>query len=121
MVKKTGPTNPYLRQLIEDLRKKALELKSPIWKAVAEKLAKTTRQRIEVNLSKIERYATDGETVIVPGIVLASGLLTKKVNIVAWRFSSASKEKIKKAGGSYLSINELIKQNPKGSNVKILS
>jgi large subunit ribosomal protein L18e len=121
MSKKTGPTNPYLKQLIETLRKKSLELEAPIWKTVAKKLGKPTRQRTEVNLSKIERYANDGDTVIVPGVVISSGQLTKPVNIAAWRFSASVVKKIKNAKGKCLTIEELIKENPKGSNVKIIS
>ena len=78
MGKRTGPTNPYLRQLIENLKKKSLELKAPIWKDIAEKLSRSTRQRVEVNLSDIERNVSDGETIIVPGVVLSTGNLTKK-------------------------------------------
>lgn len=121
MVKRTGPTNPYLRQLIESLKKKSLELKAPIWKDTAEKLSKPTRQRIEVNLSDIERNVSDGETIIVPGIVLSSGNLTKKVNIAAWKFSKTAEQKITSSNGKSMTIDELVKENPKGSNVKIIS
>ena len=121
MAKRTGPTNPYLRQLIDNLKRKSLELKAPIWKDIAEKLSKSTRQRIEVNLSDIERNASDGETIVVPGVVLASGNLTKKVNICAWKFSKATEAKIKNSNGKIMTIEELVKENPKGSNVKIIS
>ncbi|MBI2542700.1 MAG: 50S ribosomal protein L18e [Candidatus Aenigmarchaeota archaeon] len=121
MVKRTGPTNPYLRQEIENLKKKSIELKAPIWKDIAKKLAKPTRQRINVNLSDIQRHVDNGETIVVPGVVLASGVLSKKVNVAAWRFSTAAKEKIKNVGGECLTIENLIDKNPKGSNVKIIS
>ncbi len=121
MAKRTGPINPYLKQLIENLKKKSLELKAPIWKDIAEKLSKPTRQRIEVNLSDIERNVTDGETIIVPGVVLSSGNLTKKINVAAWRFSKVAEQKIKKSNGKIITIEELVKENPKGSNVKIIS
>ena len=121
MAKRTGPTNPYLRQLIENLKKKSLELKAPIWKDTAEKLSKSTRQRVEVNLSDIDRNVTDGETVIVPGVVLASGNLTKKVSVAAWRFSQSAEQKIKSSSAKIMTIEELVKENPKGSNVRIIS
>lgn len=121
MAKRTGPTNPYLKQLIENLRKKSLELDALIWKTVAEKLEKPRRQRIEVNLSGIERNTKNGDTVIVPGIVLSSGNLSKPVSIAAWKFSPASIGKIKKAKGKILTIEGLMKENPKGSGVKILT
>src|SRR3989338_3377219 len=117
MAKRTGPTNPYLRQLIEKLKKSSLELKAPIWKDIAEKLSKPARQRIEVNISDIGRNVDDGETIIVPGVVLSSGSLTKKVDVAAWKFSKSAEQKIKNASGKIMTIEELVKQNPKGSNV----
>ncbi len=120
MVKRTGPTNPYLKQLIDNLKRKSLESKAPIWKNVAEKLAKPTRSRITVNLYDIERNVADGETVIVPGVVLSSGVLSKKVNVAAWRISPTAKSKIQKAGGECLTVDELVAKNSKGSNVRIM-
>lgn len=120
MTKRTGPTNPYLKHLIEDLKTKSRELKAPIWKAVAKKLEKPRRQKIAVNLFHIDRHAEKGDTVLVPGIVLGEGELTKSVNIAAWRFSSSAEKKIKSAKGKMLEIKELVKENPKGSKVKIL-
>ncbi|MBI2547679.1 MAG: 50S ribosomal protein L18e [Candidatus Aenigmarchaeota archaeon] len=121
MSKKTGPTNPYLRKLAENLRIKSRELNAPIWAVIAEKLSKPTRQRIEVNLSDIERHTSDGETIIVPGVVLAAGVLSKKISVAAWKFSPAAEEKIKSAAGECLTIENLLEKNPKGSNVKIIS
>lgn len=119
-MKPTGPTNPYLRRLIEELKQKSRELKAPIWKAVAEKLEKPRRKKVEVNVYEIERHAREGETIVVPGVVLGNGEIKKQVIVAAWRFSSKAEEKIKKAGGRVMKIEELIKENPKGSNVKIL-
>ena len=121
MVKRTGPTNPLLQGLIENLKRKAFELKAPIWKEVAKKLEKPRRKRIEVNLSDLERNTSANDTVVVPGVVLANGNLTKPLTIAAWRFSVQAKEKIKKAGGKILTIQDLVKENPKGSGVKIIT
>ena len=121
MAKRTGPTNPYLKQLIETLKKRSFELGAPIWKTIARKLEKSTRRRIEVNLSDIGRNTKDNDTVVVPGIVLASGSLNKPVNIAAWRFSSSAIKSIKEAKGKILTIEDLIEENPKGSKVKIIS
>lgn len=120
MVKRTGPTNPILKQLIEDLKKKSTELRSSFLKDIAEKLAKPRRQRIEVNLAHIDRHTKEGETVIVPGIVLGYGELSKPITISAWRFSKQAKEKIKKSKSKAISIRELIEINPRGSNIKIM-
>jgi large subunit ribosomal protein L18e len=119
-MKPTGPTNPYLKQLVEDLEKKSKELGAPIWKAVAENLSKPRRKKVEVNVYEIERNAKENETVVVPGVVLGSGEIKKPVNVAAWKFSPKAEEKIKKAGGKVMKIEDLMKENPKGSNVKIL-
>lgn len=57
---------------------------------------------------------------MIPGKVLSSGSLTKKITVAAWAFSEKAKEKIQKAGGECISIEELIKRNPKGSNIRII-
>lgn len=119
MTKRTGPTNPLLRSVVELLRKKGKD-ETPIWEDVARKLARPTRSRVEVNVSEISRNAADGETVVVPGIVLSSGDMSKKVNVAAWRFSGAAREKIHVAGGKTWTIEQLRKENPKGTNVRVM-
>jgi large subunit ribosomal protein L18e len=121
MSKRTGPTNPYLKTQIEDLRKRYFESKTAIWLKIAEKLAKPRRSRIEVNLAQIDRNAAKDETVVVPGIVLASGELSKPVNVAAWKFSGSAESKIKKAKGKSMTIAELAKDNPKGTGVRLLA
>lgn len=120
MTKRTGPTNPLLKKLIEDLRKKSFEMNSPFLRDIAEKLNKPRRRRVEVNLAHIETHTEKNEIIVVPGVVLGYGELTKPVTIAAWKFSKPAKEKIKNAKGNAISIRELVKKNPKGSNVKIL-
>jgi len=118
MVKRTGPTNYQLRMLIEEIKDKAVE--SRFWKRINQDLSKPSRQRRTVNLYKINRYAKDGETVIIPGKVLSLGELDKKVNVVALSFSAEARQKIIDAKGETLSINELLQKNPKGEKVRIL-
>jgi len=109
-----------MKRLIEELKKKSLENKAPIWRDIAEKLNKPRRGKIEVNLKHIDRFAGKNDFILVPGIVLGSGELTKSVNIAAWRFSAAAKEKIKKSKGNMMTIEEMVKEKPKGTGVKIL-
>jgi len=120
MVKRTGPTNPMLKKLIEDLRNKSFENKSNFLKDISDKLNKPRRQRIEVNLSRLERYVKKGETIIVPGVVMGFGELTKPITISAWKFTGSAKEKIEKSKGNAISIEELVEKNPKGTKVKIM-
>jgi large subunit ribosomal protein L18e len=120
MVKRTGPTNVYLKQLVETLKKQSYEKNAAIWRTVAEKLEKPRRQKVEINLSDIERLSEKDEIILVPGTVLGDGDLSKPISIAAWRFSPSAEEKIKKAKGKIMSIEELMKDKPDGSGVRIL-
>lgn len=114
------PTNPELIRTIAVLRKRSREKKAPIWSALADYLTKPRRSRVAVNLSRIFRNTSSGDTVVVPGKVLGSGALGHNVVVAAFGFSSGAEEKIVKAGGKCLRIPELIEANPKGTKVKIL-
>ena len=121
MTKPTGPTDPNVRKLSITLRKKSNEHSARIWKDISERLMKRRRARPQVNVSKINRYTQEGDTVIVPGKVLGAGELKHPVTIAALSFSETAKEKIEAAKGKALTIEELVEQNPKGSGVKIIA
>jgi large subunit ribosomal protein L18e len=106
--------------LIDKLKKKSIELKVAIWKAAAEKLEKPRRRKVEVSLADIQRNANEGDTILVPGIVLGNGSLSKCVRIAALRFSTSVLKKLKETGSEALSIEQLLEENPKGKNVKII-
>jgi|YelNatPaOPRAMG01_1025707.scaffolds.fasta_scaffold00171_30 large subunit ribosomal protein L18e len=112
-------TNPRLISLIDLLLSESAKNNARIWKVVAEMLASRRRSWAEVSLNKIERYAKDGETVVVPGKVLG-GEIKKKVKVAAFSFSESAKNKILEAGGKCIKIEDLVKMNPKGSGVRIL-
>jgi len=114
-------TNPNLIKLIDDLLKASAMNKAPIWKDIAERLAKPKRLYAEVNVSKIQRYAKEGETIIVPGKVLGGGKITKPVTVAALSFSETARKKIIEAGGKCLTIKELLEMNPTGSGVRIMA
>jgi large subunit ribosomal protein L18e len=120
MAKKSKKTNPVLLELIHELKKQSNENDVHIWKDIAVRLEKPSRNWAEVNLNRISKYILDKETALVPGKVLATGDLTKKVSIAAWSFSESAHEKIKKSGGKCMSIEELLKNNPKGKDIRIL-
>lgn len=119
MSKRTGPTNPILRSAIESMRMRGSK-GVKIWEDVARKLSRSTRSRVEVNVSEINRNSKDGETIVVPGVVLSAGSIEKKVSVAAWRFSGTADKKIAEAGGRAITIDELRKENPKGTNVKLM-
>lgn len=115
MDKKANPTNPVLLETIENLE----EQDAPVWGKIAETLGKVNRKRAEVNLSDIERNTEDGDTVVVPGKVLGAGRLTKEVDVAAFKASSGAKEQIKE-NGEFMFIQDLVEDNPQGSDVKVI-
>ena len=117
---RTGPTNQQLKTLIDELRSESYAKKIPLLGRIAKDLAKPTRQRRTVNLSKINRFCQNGETIVVPGKVLAGGELNKEVTIVAYQFSKEALEKILKAKSKAVDMRDLVKQETKGKRVKII-
>jgi len=120
MVHKRKKTNPVLIQLINELKKQSNEKDAPIWKDIAKRLEKPTNNWAEVHLDRISKHVHDKETALIPGKVLSTGNLTKKITIAAWAFSEKAEEKIKKAGGISISIEELMNKNPEGKNIRIV-
>jgi large subunit ribosomal protein L18e len=116
----TGATDPNTRALINALRKTSTKHDVGIWKRVAELVARPARKRVVVNVGKIERYTHDGDVVIVPGKVLGSGALSHKVTVAALSASAAARSTIVGAGGSLISIDELLTAVPTGTGVMIL-
>lgn len=117
---RTGPTNQNLKILIQDLKKLSTDSNTLIWKRLAVDLEKPTRQRRVVNLSRINNYTKDNDTIVVPGKVLGSGLLDHKITIAAYNFSSSALDKINRSKSKAISIRELMKENIKAKKVKII-
>jgi large subunit ribosomal protein L18e len=117
---KIGPTDPNTRALINTLRKTSTKHETRIWKRVAELVSRPSRKRPAVNVGKISRHTKDGDIVVVPGKVLGSGSIHHKVTVAAMSASAAARSLIVEAGGSLISIDELLVQTPKGNGVTII-
>ena len=114
---KSCKTNPQLIATIDMLKAKTRETEAAIWRDIALRLEKPKRNWAEANLSKLERYAQDGETIIK---VLAAGNISKKITVAAYDFSDAAAKAIVAAGGKTLTLEELAEANPKGTGVRIM-
>ncbi len=113
-------TNPQVLNLISALKKQSREKAIPLWRDIALRLERPSRNYAEVNISRINRYTKEDDTVIVPGKVLGAGVLDHKLTVAAVNFSGSAREKIKAAGGECITIEELMNRNPEGSGVKII-
>ena len=113
-------SNPVLVELIGTLQKAGRENQAPLWRDIASRLERPSRNWAQVNISKIDQHLGDGETAVVAGKLLGSGELTKKVTIVAFSASESARAKVTAAGGKVLSLQEAVKAFPKGQNCRII-
>jgi large subunit ribosomal protein L18e len=120
MGRNSRKTNPHLLTLVQHLKDASRTNEAPIWRDIALRLEGPASNWAEVNVGKLERYANDGEVIVVPGKLLGAGELKKKVTVAAFRLTGQAKEKVASAGGRSLSFEELIEDNPKGSKVRII-
>ncbi len=114
-MKRTGPTNVHLRNLIVSLEK----TKKPIWKRVAELLSRPTRKRIVVNVHKLNKLK--GNTFVVPGVLLGDGKVERAITVAAWKVTPKARKRIEEAGGRILSIEEMLESFPEGKGVVIVA
>lgn len=105
-------TNPQLVKTILALKKTNPEY--------AKVLAYPRRKMLTVNVELLDKACKDGDKIIVPGKILGSGALTKKLKVVGFSITSEAQEKITKAKGEFVEILEEIKKNPKLNDLKLL-
>ncbi len=110
--------DPTRVSLIDYLRKEGKG--QALWARVAKDLAKSRKGRAEVNIDKINKFTKAKDTVVVAGKILAGGELDHEVTVACFKMSTAARTKIEDAKGKILSFEELVKKNPKGSNIIIL-
>jgi len=115
----TERSNPILKNQVVSLERKARKEKIPIWRDAARYLAAPHSTETEVNVGHLCRLGGGG-AVAVPGKVLGTGPVDKKLVVGAFSFSSSARRKIEEAGGEALTIEELLKRYPRGSGVRLV-
>ena len=121
MVMRRRKANPELAKLIVELKKAARAHQAPIWAAIAARLERPRHQVVPVNVGQLSRVAAAGETVVVPGKLLADGHLAKRLTVAAFGFSTEARGKVRAAGGTALTLHDLLKSHPDGSGVRLLA
>ncbi len=88
------------QKLITKLEITSRKTKKKIWKDLAERIQKPTRNNIVINIENLEKLAKKfkGKTLIVPGKILSKGEITEKATIIAISASEKAIEKISKKG-----------------------
>lgn len=106
--------------LVKDTITAALKTKSKTWHTVAQKLSAATRKHGSINLNKIDKITTTGDTLVILGKVLGGGDVTKKLRLCALSFSGSALDKLKKTRSETVTVLEEITKNPKANGVKVL-
>ncbi len=112
----TGPSNIQKRMLSRKLWK----TKHQIWRDVSKYLMAPQRNRVEKNLGDLHNVTKNGDVVIVPGKVLATGTLSKKITIACYSISKSAANKLEASKIKRISIEQLLKDNPTGKGVRII-
>ncbi len=113
--------NPELHRVVVELRRASRAHSAPIWSAVADRLERARHQTTPVNVGHLERLTDAEETVVVPGKLLADGPLSKPLTVAAFSYSTEAKAKVHAAGGTALTISELLKSKPDGAGVRLVA
>ena len=113
-------SNPLLRSAAVMLERASKAKKAPTWDKASKMLGAPTGLRIEVNVGRISRIAGESSALFVPGKVLGTGLVDKKLVVGAFSFSESAKKKIESSGGSAMTVEQFLKKYPDGSGVKLV-
>ena len=113
-------SNPLHRQMSVMLERAGKEHKAPIWTVAARLLSRPEGTKVEVNLGKMSRIAEDGQAFFIPGKVLGTGVIDKKLVVGAFSFSASARAKLEAAGGSALTVEQFLKKYPEGSGVRLV-
>jgi large subunit ribosomal protein L18e len=112
--------NPEVHRVVVELRRAAHAHHAPVWSSVADLLERARHQGTPVNVGLLERVAEAEETVVIPGKLLADGPLSKPLTVAALSYSTEARSKVHAAGGTALTISELLKAKPDGAGVRLL-
>lgn len=70
--------------------------------------SKPKRQRVSVNLYKLDKMSKANRSIVVPGKVLGTGDISKSINITAIDFSSGALQKLKSSNCKVVDLGEMI-------------
>jgi len=108
-IKKTQTTDKNLFDLIQNLRKLSNKTGVSLYRAVAFELSRSASQRCKVNVSKLNKLCKNKDTIIIPGTVLGDGLIEKSLTVIGFKATFGAIEKIEKAKGTFIKIEDFIK------------
>ncbi|OCH95892.1 60S ribosomal protein L18 [Obba rivulosa] len=126
---RTAPKSedPYLLLLVKLYRFLARRTDSAFNKTILHRLFLSKINRPPISLSRIVKETAnatdrDSKLIVIVGTVTDDIRLTEvpKLSVAALRFTAAAKERILKAGGEVLTLDQLAMRAPTGSNTILL-
>ncbi len=82
-----------------------------LWKDVYRLASKPRRQRVIINLIRLNRIAEEGDSVVIPGKILGVGRVEHKFSVAAIEYSSSAAEKLSKAGCKMEGIKSMLEKD----------
>jgi len=118
MTIKRNSKNNQKKEIIGKLYVASKDKKKDVYRRIAELLEVSSRTNISVNLSKLEKLnnVVDDSIVVIPGKLLGTGTINKKIKIYAYSFSKTAKEKVK----SVKNLNDFTKDDVDFKKVVII-
>lgn len=114
-------SNPELRRLIRELYRQGRNHQTPLWEAAAERMDRARHARRPVNVGHLDRIAKPKDVLLVPSKLLASGNISKPVTVAALAYSPGAREKVVAAGGTVLSLHELLVKHADAKGVRLVA
>lgn len=115
---KKDTKNLQTQKLIEYLYKASKDKKKDIYAIVAKTLESSSKRYPSKNLFNLQKmtYINDGDIVVIPGKVLGTGTLEKKITIYALSFSESAKSKYK----NLKTLKDFCKDNVDYKKIKLV-
>ena len=109
------------QRLIAKLEQTSRKTKKVIWKDLAKRIGKPTRNNVDINVEKLDMLAKKfkGKVLLVPGKVLSKGELSEKVKVVAISASEKAVEKIN-TNGEFVLLRDFVDDKVKVSELVIV-
>ena len=90
------------------------------WMHIAQVISSSRRRYSAINLKRLDTLSNDGDIIIIPGTVLGSGVIQKKITVCALHFSDSARKKILSVKGETRAIIDEIGKNPRAQGIKII-
>lgn len=112
--------NPVVTRTARALKKASILHNAPIWSKLASYMLKPSSARRNINLKRMGQLTKANDTVVFPGKVLGTGNIQHGITLYSFSISASALSKIKSAGGTIVTYENLIESNPTGKGVVLL-